>query len=130
MERYEGPVPLDARPTAELVKEALAEARELVQLEVKLAKEEMRVEIKQAKKAGIAVGVSGVVALLGLSTLVVALVLALGGTALAALIVAIVLLAMAGGGAAFAYSRVPKDPLDSTRRRLEADVNQLKEHVV
>ena len=61
--------------------------------------------------------------------LAMALVLALGGTPLAALGVAGGLLVV-GGIAAFAgYSVLPKKPLEMTRHRLKSDVTQLKEHI-
>jgi uncharacterized membrane protein YqjE len=115
--------------TADLVREAMDEAKELVRLEVELAKEEVKEEVKQAKRAAIAFSVAGGAAVIALCMLAVALVLALGGTALAALGVAggfLVLGAVAGYAG---YGMLPKAPLEKTRHRLHNDVNQLKEHI-
>jgi hypothetical protein len=61
--------------------------------------------------------------------LCVALVLALGGTAVVALLVALAFLVIAGVAGFVGYSMIPKKPLEQTRHRLESDVNQLKEHL-
>ena len=83
----------------------------------------------QAKKAAIGFGVALAAGVLVLCLLAVALVIALGGTALAALGVAGGLLVI-GGAAGFAgYSLLPKKPLQTTRHRLKSDVTQLKEHI-
>jgi uncharacterized membrane protein YqjE len=115
-------------PIPELVTQVLADARELITLEVRLATEEARSELLQAKTAAIAGAAAFSLALLGLGTLLVALILALGGLALHALIVGGVLLVAAGGTAAYAYGCIPKKPLEKTRGRLKEDVARLKEH--
>lgn len=120
---------LEEASTADLVREALDEAKELVRIEIEIAKNEVEKEIQQAKKAAIGFGVALAAGVLVLCLLAVALVLALGGTALAALAVAGALLVI-GGIAAFAgYSVLPKKPLETTRHRLKSDVTQLKEHI-
>lgn len=124
-----GKDPLEEAPTADLVKEALADAKELVKLEVALAKNEVREEVKQLEYSAIAFGVGVVCALLFLSMLAVAVVIALGGTALAAIGVGLALLVIGGIAAYVGYAKLPKKPLDKTRRRLETDVHQLKEHI-
>lgn len=120
---------LEEASTADLVREALDEAKELVRIEIEIAKNEVEKEIAQAKKAAVGFGVALAAGVLVLCLLAVALVLALGGTPLAAIGVAGVLL-VAGGAAAFTgYSLLPKKPLEQTRYRLKSDVAQLKEHV-
>ena len=120
---------LEEASTADLVREALDEAKELVRIEIEIAKNEVEKEIAQAKKAAVGFGVALAAGVLVLCLLAVALVLALGGTALAALGVAGGLLVI-GGIAAFAgYSVLPKKPLETTRNRLKSDVTQLKEHI-
>lgn len=121
--------PLEDEGTAELVRGAIAEARELVKLEVELARDEVRGEVKQLQSSAVGFGVGAVAALLSLAMLGVALVLSLGGTPLAALGVAVGLLVVAGASAGFGYARLPRKPLDRTRRRLRADVLELKEHL-
>lgn len=116
-------------PISELVKDALAEGQELVRLEVALAKTEVKETVKELKVSAIAFGVAAVTAIITLSMLLVALVLALGGTPLAALGVAGVLLLVVVAAAALGWSKLPKKPLHKTRRRLETDVRELKEHL-
>ena len=80
------PAVLEEASTAELVREAMDEARELVRLEVALAKEEVKAELKQVQRAAIGFGVAlGVARSSCSASSAVALVLALGGTALVAL---------------------------------------------
>ncbi len=121
---------LEETPTSELVAQTLREARELIELEMKLAKQEVRQELQQAKRAAIVGALALACGMWAVAVLLVALILALGGTALHALIVGAVLLAACGGAAAYAYSAVPKAPLEDTRTRLKNDVNRLKEHAV
>lgn len=116
--------------TPELVRQTMEETKELVRIEVSLARCELRDDLMQLKMVAIVGSVALVVALLMLSTLVLTIVLALGGTALAALIATGVLALASGVMAAFAYKQFPKVPLERTRARLRSDINQLKEHVV
>jgi len=67
---------------------------------------------------------------LTLGALLVAVILALGGTAVTALVVAAVLAVLAVASIAAAYALVPKTVLGQTREHLKGDVEQLKEHVV
>lgn len=116
-------------PTTTLVREMLDEAKELVRLEVQLAKDDAKIELNHLKMSAIVFGIAAGVAIIGASTLAVALVLALGGTALVALAVAGGLLVLAGALAFFGYGLIPKAPLEKTRNRISSDVKQLKEHI-
>ncbi len=120
---------LEETSTADLVREAMDEAKELVRLEVELAKEEVREELQQAKRAAIGFGIAAGASVVTLCLLAVALVLALGGTALVALAVAGGFAVVAGVTGYASYGMMPKTPLEKTRRRLKSDVNQLKEHI-
>jgi hypothetical protein len=123
------PAMLEEASTAELVKEAMDEGRELIRLEVALAKEEVKAELKQVQHAAISMGVAAACALMVLCLLSVALVLALGGTAVVALLVALAFLVVGGLAAFLGYGMLPKRPMEKTRHRFENDVNQLKEHI-
>ena len=123
------PAMLEEASTAELVKEAMDEARELVRLEVALAKEEVKEELKQVQLAAISAGVAFACSLIVLCLLSVALVLALGGTAVVALLVALAFAVIGGVAAFLGYGMLPKRPMVKTRHRFENDVNQLKEHI-
>lgn len=123
------PALLEEASTADLVREAMDEAKELVRLEVQLAKEEVKEEVAQAKHAAVGFGVALGAMVIVVCMLSVALVLAAGGTALAALALAGGFVVVAGIGAWIGYGMLPKSPLEKTRHRLENDVNQLKEHI-
>jgi len=120
---------LEEASTTDLVREVLDETKELVRIQVELAKNEVQLEIRQAKKAAIGFGVASAAAILFLSALVVALVLALGGTPLAAVGVAVALLVIAGVVGYLAYAALPKKPLERTRDRVTNDVRELKVHI-
>ena len=118
------------KSTAELVKDAVDEAKQLVRIEAQLAKEEVKKEVKQAEGAGVAFGAAFAFAIVCLSLLGVAIVLATGGTPVAALIVAGCALAIAGVAAGIGWALVPKKPLEHTIEHAEKDLRQLKEHAV
>jgi hypothetical protein len=120
---------LEEASTADLVREALDEAKELVRIEIELAKSEVEKEIERAKRAAIGLVIALGATVIVLCLLAVALVLALGGTALAALCVAGALLVIGLAAAAAGYWLLPKRPLERISRRLKTDVAQLKEHV-
>jgi len=119
----------DELPTRMLIVDAIDEVKQLAKLEVELAKTEAIQELEQVKRAAIGFGISAGATVIVLCLLAVALVLALGGTPLVALGVAGGFLLLGAGGAFIGYSLLPKKPLEKTRRRLENDVNQLKEHM-
>jgi hypothetical protein len=124
-----GPAGLEDASTADLVREAMDEARELVRLEIELGKEEVKLELKQAQHAAIALGIGAGAGVIVLCLLAVAIVLAFGGTAIAALLVAAAFLVLGGIAAGIGYGVLPKSPLEKTRHRLQSNVNQLKEHI-
>lgn len=113
----------------DLAKKVLTDARELVKVEVQLARAELVEELSAAKRAAIATLLAGAVFLTGVSTLVMALVLALGGTPATALIVAAALFCLAAPFGWYAYSAAPRAFLDRSRKHVKEDVAELKEHV-
>lgn len=120
---------LDTLPTTELLREVLNETKELVRIEARLARDEIRADLVQLKSVAIFGGLAVLLALLTFSTLIVALVLALGGGALVALVASAVLLLGASAAGGLAYQKLPKPPLARTRERLKTDMTQLKEHI-
>ena len=118
------------KSTADLVKEAVEDAKQLVRIEAELAKEEVKKEAKQAEGAGIAFGAAAAFAIVCLALLGVAIVIAAGGTVVAALVAAGVCLVIAGIAASIGYALVPKNPLEHTIEHAETDLRQLKEHAV
>jgi hypothetical protein len=123
------PALLEEASTADLVREMFDESKELVRLEVALAKEEVKEELAQVQRAAISLGIAAGASILVVTLLAMALVFALGGTALAALSVAGGFLLVAGVAGYVGYGMLPKKPMEKTRHRLETDVNQLKEHI-
>lgn len=117
--------------TSALLRHALEESRLLVKAEILHAKYELREELKAAQSAGILLGAGLVLALCGLSALVLALALALPlAPWLGALIVGVLIVLVAGGLVAAGYAKVPKRPFGHTRERLKADVLRTKEEVM
>jgi len=121
--------PLDEASTGDLVKAALAEAQNLVRLEVKLAKEDAKKEVKSASRAAIGFGVAAASSMMMMTMLAVALVLAIGPHPWAALLVAAGFLVVCAVAGVVGYTQIPKKPLARTLERMETDVNQLKEHI-
>lgn len=115
--------------TAELVRSTLEESKELVRVELQLFEQEVREDIRRYKAVSVMFGVALVLGLLTLATLVVALVIALGGSTGAALGISCVLAALAVILAAVAYKVFPGAPLERTRARLKQDMQEIKEHV-
>jgi hypothetical protein len=123
------PPPSDDASAGELFRDAVAEARQLITLEVSLAKDEMRREVVAAKSAGIALGAGAVGAIVGVSLLFVALALAIFPGPVPALILGLILLVSATLAAIAGVKLLPKKPLEDTRRRFGSNVETLKEHV-
>jgi uncharacterized membrane protein YqjE len=112
--------------TAKLIADAARDVRELGRLEIALAKDELRRDLGAAKATGV-LGASAIVtALLGLSSLLVALGIALGPVG--ALMVGLLLLAVASTLAILARKRWPERPMSATLERLKVDETLLKEH--
>jgi hypothetical protein len=120
----------DDESSAQLIREALEEVRMLARAEVDLAKEDVRADLRRVEGAAIGFGIAAGCAMLFLSMLVVAIVLALGGTAVVALLVAAALLVLAVAAGLTGYFVLPRKPLDQTRRRLGADMREIREHAV
>ncbi len=132
MQHHADPLTQSTRPdvsSAELVKEALSEARHLIRLEVALAKEEVRREVAAAKKAAITLAVGAVLLLLAVALLLVALALAIFPGPVPALVIGLVLLIGGGLSCVAGVRLVPKKPLGETLRRIETDIETVKERV-
>jgi uncharacterized membrane protein YqjE len=120
---------LGATPTGDLVRQTLEESKELVRVELMLMQDELREDVLKLKAVGILCGAALVLVFVTLSTLVVALVLALGGDGGVALGIACALAAVAVALGAIAVKLFPGAPLEKTRARLQHDVRHIKEHV-
>jgi tetrahydromethanopterin S-methyltransferase subunit F len=112
--------------SADLVREAVDEAKQLIRLEVELAKDEVRREVVATKNAGIALGVGAAVLLLGVSLLLVALALAIFPGPIPSLVLGVILVLSALLAGIAGIRLLPKKPLAETRRRLETDIDVVK----
>jgi hypothetical protein len=124
------PVAPQQASTVELVREALDDARRLIQLEVELAKDDLKRQAMAARSGAIALGVSAILLVLGLALLLVALALFIFPGPVPALVLGLLLLAGAGLGASIGLKLLPKKPLRDTRRRLETDIDTLKDQII
>jgi hypothetical protein len=115
--------------TADLVREAIDEAKELMKIEVALAKDEVLGEVRAAKKTAIAFSAAAVLAIEAIAMLLVALALEIHVGPAPALIIAVMLLLSSGAAAYFGWRTIPKKPLDRTQKRVKTDVQILKERV-
>lgn len=123
------PIVREQTSTAELVREALDDARRLIQLEVELAKDDLKRQAMAARSGAVALGISAVLLTLGLALLLVALALFIFPGPVPVLVLGLLLLAAAGLGASIGRKLLPKKPLGDTRRRLETDIDSLKDQI-
>jgi uncharacterized membrane protein YqjE len=119
---------IGATPTGDLVRQTVEESKELVRVELMLMQDELKEDLRRMKLVAILGAVAITVALLTLSTLILALVLALGDNAGVALGIACALAAIVVVLAALAVKTFPGLPLEKTRARLEQDMRHIKEH--
>ena len=121
---------LEKQPTTALMGQVLRETKELVRIEMLLARDELKGDVFELKGATLLGALSVLLLVLTLSTLVVALILVLGGATSVALVSSGALLLVAAALAWLSFGKFPKRPLARTRMRLANDVTQLKTHVV
>ena len=120
--------PIDEASLLELLERGFKDANTLVKLEVEVAKAEAAQQLKDAAKAFIGLGIAMSLLVVAVALGGVAVVFAIGATAVTALWVgvgALVLGAVCGG---VGYSMLPKTLLQRTRKHLAGAVKQLKEH--
>jgi hypothetical protein len=124
------PVRRVVEPTnADLLREAIDEARELIKVEVALAKDEVKHELKTAGVLAGAGVVAAASALAAVCLLLVALGLVISISALPVFVIGLILLGIAAVAAVIAYEEVPKKPMKRTTRRVLTDARMVREHV-
>lgn len=116
--------------TPELVRQAVEEARELLQLEVRLAREEAREDFARYRRLGYEIATALVVLNAGVSTLILAAVLAAGAAPTLALAIGAALLLVSASLAFHVYRALPGFPLQRTLSRWKTEVQELKEHAL
>ncbi len=122
---------LDQGPTtAELLRRALDDVRELARAEVELAGKELGQEARDALLAAVVTAACVALAVCAVALGVGALVVGFGGSMAAALGVAAAIVAVAGGvGFAVSVGKLPKGFLPRTRRRVASDISTMKDHL-
>jgi hypothetical protein len=116
-------------PTVDLIKQAVAEARELSTLEVALAKEEVKREVKDATRGAIFLGVGAALEILALVALAVVATVALAKVMVIPIVIAALLVGVTVGAAVFAIKKLPRRPRRDTERRVKEDVKELKQQI-
>lgn len=119
--------PREEVSTVALIKEAIEESQALLKAEVALARHEALKELVAFKRFAITAAVGAVLAILGLSMLLLAGVLAITPQVYVAAIAGGALLAAAGITVGVGYSFLPKKPMPQTQENLKEDVRLLKE---
>jgi hypothetical protein len=113
--------------TAALVKEVVADARELIKLEVALARKDVEAEITRVRAAAIAFAVAAFASGIAVAMVLVAIAIASGAPAVAALVSALVLLAIAATAGEMGRRRTGAAFLHRTRERMREDLRELGE---
>jgi hypothetical protein len=120
--------PTDAS-TADLVKKALEDAKELIKLEVALAKDELGAELTRVRSAAVGLVLAQSVLIVSLSMALSAIAFATGTFVAFAVGAALVLAVVAGISGLLGYRKVARPFLSLTRQRLGDDVHEVKAHV-
>lgn len=113
--------------TAELLRQALDDARELMKLEVRLARNEVVEELSNTKASALYLGTGAFFATLGVALALVGVALAIRLGWVPPFVLGCVLLVMGGAMGIGGVIALPKRPLQKTRARLETDLRGLKE---
>ncbi len=114
----------DSNGTVELLEEGLAEAKELVGIQISLAREEALTQLRSLKQAAIALGAAVALGLTGLSALLTALIVAAGWVVGVALSGTLVVVATAIG--IWGRSKIPQHPMTETKDRIVDDANSVR----
>lgn len=115
--------------TPDLLREFIDESRQLLRAEVDLVREEARRELQDARRSAVALGVTTMLALPGLTLLLAALAIACPHPVLALLILGGALVLGASVTFIYGYRKLPRNPLGAARARLTTNLQVLKEQV-
>lgn len=121
--------PVREYDTAQLLKRLIHDLRVLISTELKLARRELSDQAKGSLLAVVILGGGAVFSVAALAMLLVAIFVALGGTALAAIGMACVLFAMAAVLGVAGWLKLPREPLPRTQERVSGETHDL-EHAV
>ncbi|MFZ5892499.1 MAG: phage holin family protein [Myxococcota bacterium] len=109
-----------------LAEEAIAEARALIEYELKLARDQTNEALRQARYAALLGAAAVAFAVLALGAITTALVLALGASAVPALVVAALMLFTGAAGAGYTYLVLPHSPLAYARALVKTGLSELR----
>jgi hypothetical protein len=115
--------------TAELIRQAIDDLRDLARAEVALAGKELGSEARDVAIVALVLAVSIAIGLCAIALGVGALVVAFGGSLEAALGIAAGVLAITSAcGIALGLTKMPKGILPRTRGRVAHDISEMKDH--
>lgn len=126
------PAPLSTLSTADLIGQVTGKAALLAKKEIELAKAELRADIKKEIAMASGLGIAGVCALITVTLLCVAAVLALATVMPgwgAAFVVAGIVLAIGTVAGLVGWGKRVRNPLAKTRKSLKEDVRWAKERI-
>jgi len=113
--------------TAQLLEQGLAQAKDLVRLEVTLAKDEALTELRALHSSYVAFTVCAACAVVATSALVASIIVAT--TFVVGLVASAVTLVGAASFGYAGYKRLPLHPMEKTRRRLVNDAHDIRERL-
>jgi hypothetical protein len=119
--------PNEEAKTPELVRQALVEARRLVQLEIALARAEVGEEVSGVKISSVYLGLAAGALLVGLALVLTGVALAIHVGWVPAFVIGWGLVVLGVAVGLVGYGQLPKKPLVATRQRIKADLERLKE---
>ncbi|MGC4095246.1 MAG: phage holin family protein [Polyangiaceae bacterium] len=109
-----------------LAEEAIAEVRALVAFELEQAKQHSQLALKHAQYGALIGAAAVAFAALALGAVTIALLLALGASAVPALVVAALMLFTGAASAGYTYLVFPHSPLEYARALLKTRLSELK----
>lgn len=119
----------EARANELLAEEASVEIRTLIRYELDLAREQTAEAVQKAHYAAL-IGASAVaLSVLALSSITVALLLALGASAVPALVVAALMTVTGAVGAGYTYFVLPHSPLEYARALLKTRLGEVRREI-
>jgi len=120
---------IDEESTAELIRAALEDVRDLARAEVALAGKELGTEVRDIAVVSLVAAASIAIGVCAAALAVAALIINYGGTLVAAFGTAAGLLAIvAAGGVVLSVARAPRGLLPRTRDRVAQNISQVKDH--
>ena len=109
-----------------LAEEARIEVRTLIQYELDLARQQTEDALRKSHYAALLGAAAVALAVLALGSITIALILALGASAVPALVVAALMLVTGAVGAGYTYFVLPHSPLEYARALLKTRLSEVR----